>query len=362
MTISHTANFQRMSKFFLLFIFTVPFTVSAQYKSSQRKTYAGQSLTPQRYTSNPAVRIFNEKTYIYCTQDLDVGISPNKFGDQFAMRDLWVYSLGENNGRAREIGSVLDIKQIPWGSRQMGASDIAYHKGKYYLYFALKDKNDVFRIGVATADSVTGPFSAEKNPISRAYSSDPCVFQDDDGTFYLYFGGTQFGQLHHWENNVYRPNAEERVGEQYALLPRMARLSADMKQLAEVVREINIVDSNGELLEAKNNKKRFSEASWVHKYNGRYYLSYCTGDKRSIGYAVGNSPYGPFTYRGVIMETTSGFGIRHSIVNIKGNWYLFYHDAQASGNSNLRNIYMKPISHLPNGDIALLQSGSKQID
>ncbi|MFN7540544.1 MAG: family 43 glycosylhydrolase [Sediminibacterium sp.] len=348
-----------MSKFLLLIVFSLPCSVPAQYSYSQRKSINGQSLINQRYTSNPAVRVFNEKTYIYCTQDLDVGISPNKFGDHFAMRDLWVYTLGEINGKAKEIGQVLDIKQIPWGSRQLGASDITYHKGKYYLYFALKDKNDVFRIGVATADSVRGPFLAEKNPISRAYSSDPSVFQDDDGTFYLYFGGTQIGQLHQWENNVYRPNAEERVGEQYALLPRMARLSADMKQLAELVSEIKIVDTNGELLEAKNNKKRFGEATWVHKYNGQYYLSYSTGDRRLIAYAVGNSPYGPFTYRGVLMETTVGGGSRHSIANIKGSWYLFYHDAQTSGVPNLRNIYMKQIAHLPNGDIIPVPTGGK---
>ncbi|MCA6514324.1 MAG: family 43 glycosylhydrolase [Chitinophagaceae bacterium] len=348
-----------MSKFLLLILFSLPCSVPAQYSYSQRKSINGQSLINQRYTSNPAVRVFNEKTYIYCTQDLDVGISPNKFGDHFAMRDLWVYTLGEINGKAKEIGQVLDIKQIPWGSRQLGASDITYHKGKYYLYFALKDKNDVFRIGVATADSVRGPFLAEKNPISRAYSSDPSVFQDDDGTFYLYFGGTQIGQLHQWENNVYRPNAEERVGEQYALLPRMARLSADMKQLAEVVSEIKIVDTNGELLEAKNNKKRFGEATWVHKYNGQYYLSYSTGDRRLIAYAVGNSPYGPFTYRGVLLETSVGGGSRHSIANIKGGWYLFYHDAQISGAPNLRNIYMKQIAHLPNGDLIPVATGGK---
>lgn len=348
-----------MSRLFLFFVMTLPFPVSAQSNYSQRRSFSGQSLIHQRYTSNPAVRVFNEKTYIYCTQDLDVGISPNKFGDHFAMRDLWVYTLSEINASAKEIGPVLDIKQIPWGSRQMGASDITYHKGKYYLYFTLKDKNDVFRIGVATADSVRGPFLPERNPISRAYSSDPCVFQDDDGTFYLYFGGTQFGQLHQWENNVYRPNAEERIGEQYALLPRMARLSADMKQLAEVVSEIKIVDINGELLEAKDTKKRFGEATWVHKYNGQYYLTYSTGDKRLIGYAVGNSPYGPFTYRGVLLETNGGGGSRHSIVNIKGNWYLFYHEAQASGTPNLRNIYMKQISHLPNGGILLSPTGGR---
>jgi hypothetical protein len=59
------------------------------------------------------------------------------------------------------------------------------------------------------------------------------------------------------------------------------------------------------------------------------------------------------------METTVGGGSRHSIANIKGSWYLFYHDAQTSGAPNLRNIYMKQIAHLPNGDIMLVPTGGK---
>jgi hypothetical protein len=306
-----------------------------------------------QYLSNPSVRVFNNKVHIYCSLDLDAGIAPNKTGDQFAMRNHWLYTLTDMKETAQELGPILDIREVPWASRQLGAPDIAFHKGTYYLYFSLKDKNDIYRIGVATSDSANGPFKPEKNPISLAYSTDPCVFQDDDGTFYLYFGGIKNGQLHLWENNIHRPNADERVGEQYALLPRIAKLSADMKQLAEQVREVKITDANGALLEEKDNRKRFGEATWVHKYNGKYYLSYSTGDTHLIAYAIGNSPYGPFTFRGILSGPLAGNTSHHSIINIKGKWYLFYHDAQLSRTSHLRNIYVTPIIHLPNGDISL---------
>lgn len=333
--------------------------VSTAQTNYQVKRVPAAPLISQQYVSNPAVRIFNNKVHIYCSRDLDAGIASNKTGDQFAMRDQWVYTINDKNEILQEQGPLLDIRDIPWGSRQLGAPDVAFHKGIYYLYFAVKDKNDVYRIGVATADSATGPFKPEKKPISMAYSTDPCVFQDDDGTFYLYFGGIKTGQLHQWEHNVYRPNAEERMDEQYALLPRIARLAPDMKQLAEVVREVKITDENGEQLEEKNNRKRFGEATWVHKYNGKYYLSYSTGDTHLIAYATGNSPYGPFTYRGILSGPVAGNTSHHSIVNSKGKWYLFYHDAQLSGISHLRNIYVTPLIHLPNGDLSLEQGATK---
>ncbi|MEJ0057214.1 MAG: family 43 glycosylhydrolase [Bacteroidota bacterium] len=84
----------------------------------------------------------------------------------------------------------LDIKDIPWVGRQLWAPDAAFKNGKYYLYFPAKDKSDVFRIGVATSTTPVGPFKAEAKPIEGSYSIDPAVFQDADGTSYMYFGGS----------------------------------------------------------------------------------------------------------------------------------------------------------------------------
>ena len=128
-----------------------------------------------------------------------------------------------------------------------------------------------------------------------------------------------------------------------------------MKQFAETVREVKILDEAGNLLEEGNNQKRFFEAAWMHKYNGKYYFSYSTGDSHLICYAVGDNPYGPFTYKGKVLEPVEGWTNHHSIVNIRGKWYLFYHDTQLSGKTHLRNIKVSELLHLPNGNIQTIQ-------
>src|SRR5665647_1246972 len=91
------------------------------------------------------------------------------------------------DGEVTDHGVVLDVKSIPWAGRQLWDSDAAHKDGKYYIYFSLKDRNDVFIIGVAVSDRPEGPFVAEDSPIKGSYSIDPCVFEDEDGSHYMYF-------------------------------------------------------------------------------------------------------------------------------------------------------------------------------
>jgi beta-xylosidase len=93
------------------------------------------------------------------------------------------------NGKVTDHGVILKVEDIPWAGRQLWDSDVAFRNGKYYLYFSLKDKNDVFHLGVAVSDTPNGVFKAQENPIKGSYSIDPCVFADDDGEYYIYFGG-----------------------------------------------------------------------------------------------------------------------------------------------------------------------------
>ncbi len=167
------------------------------------------------------------------------------------------------------------------------------------MYFPVKDKKDVFRIGVATSKNPEGPFTAEKEPIKGSYSIDPTAFKDDDGTYYLYFGGIWGGQLQRWDGNKYNESGALRKPEEQAILPRVAKLSKDMKSFAGDVKEIKIADEQGNAFTEGQNDKRFFEAAWMHKYNGKYYFSYSTGDTHYINYAIGDSPYGPFTYKGI---------------------------------------------------------------
>ena len=112
-----------------------------------------------------------------------------------------------------------------------------------------------------------------------------------------------------------------------------------------------IVDEQGAPLLGGDHERRFFEAAWMHKYDGRYYLSYSTGDTHYINYATGDSPYGPFTFRGRVLEPVQGWTNHHSIVEIDGGWYIFYHDAQMSNETHLRNVKVAELRYNPDGTI-----------
>jgi len=167
----------------------------------------------------------------------------------------------------------------------------------------------------------------------------------------MYFGGIWGGQLQKWNNNKYDANAQLRKPTEEAILPRIAKLSADMKSFTEAPRTIKIVDANGKVFLESNNDKRFFEAAWMHTYKGKYYFSYSTGDSHFINYAIGTSPYGPFTYKGVVLNPVEGWTNHHSIVEIKGKWWLFYHDTQISGKTHLRNVKVTELKYNADGTI-----------
>jgi hypothetical protein len=167
----------------------------------------------------------------------------------------------------------------------------------------------------------------------------------------MYFGGIWGGQLQRWDNNKYNASGALKKPEEQAVLPRVAKLAKDMKSFSGEVKEIRLVDENGNTFTEKQNDKRFFEASWVHKYKGKYYFSYSTGDTHNICYAVGDSPYGPFTYKGIVLSPVKGWTNHHSIVEFKGKWYLFYHDVELSGKTHLRNIKVTEIKHNADGTI-----------
>jgi hypothetical protein len=150
-------------------------------------------------------------------------------------------------------------------------------------------------------------------------------------------------------------NHQEPVAGLPALGPRVAMLTDNMLQFAETVREIIILDEAGNTLLAEDNDRRFFEASWMHKYNGKYYFSYSTGDTHYLCYAIGDNPYGPFIYTGRILNPVVGWTSHHSICEFEGKWYLFYHDSSLSkGVTHLRSIKMAEIKYDDEGKIITL--------
>lgn len=353
----------------ILTILTGVFTVACQQKSAETESVAADTLVAEPaeptpissplitsiYTADPSAHLFEGKIYIYPSHDIESNVPQDDEGGHFDMKDYHVLSLDSIGGEVKDNGVALDIKDIPWVGRQLWAPDAAYANGKYYLYFPAKDKKDVFRIGVATSTSPAGPFKAEAEPIKGSYSIDPCVFKDDDGKFYMYFGGIWGGQLQRWSTGTYEATGSKtdlQKDEDPAISPRVARMSKDMLKFDEPVRQIRIVDHEGKQLLGKDHDRRFFEAAWMHKYNGKYYFSYSTGDTHFIAYAIGESPYGPFTYQGVILNPVIGWTNHHSIIEINGKWYLFYHDSVLSGGqTHLRSVKVTELTHNLDGFI-----------
>lgn len=304
------------------------------------------------YTADPSAHVFDGKIYIYPSHDIEGGVPFNDNGDHFCMEDYHVFRMDSPDSEAVDCGVALHVKDVPWAERQMWAPDAASKDGRYYLYFPAKRSNGLFQIGVAVSDRPEGPFAPEPEAIEGSYSIDPAVFGDDDGAFYMVFGGIWGGQLQKYRDNAYAESHREPLPHQPALGPRMARLAGDMKQFAEAPREVAILDEHGNPLLAGDHERRYFEGPWLHRYQGRYYLSYSTGDTHFLCYATSDDPYGPYTYRGRILSEVVGWTTHHSICEVDGKWYLFYHDALLSGGvTHLRSIKMTELRYDAQGGI-----------
>jgi hypothetical protein len=324
-------------------------------------------LFPNDYMADPSANVFNDRLYIYPSHDRDSGEAFDDDGGHFQMRDYHVLSLDDvENGEITDHGVILDVDQVEWAEKQMWDNDVIEKNGKYYLVFSAKDYNGVFHLGVAVADKPEGPFIPEPHPIRGSFSIDPCLFKDDDGSIYCYYGGLWGGQLQWYsltpqasaneEGVVMGPAPDKKTpmflpADSPAVPSLMAKMSDDMLQFAEAPHPVVILDENGEPLKA-GDPHRFFEASWMHKHNGKYYFSYSTGDSHYLCYAIGDSPYGPFTFKGVILDPVVGWTTHHSIVKFKDEWFLFYHDCVPSNDTTwLRSLKVQKLYYNDDGTI-----------
>ena len=326
--------------------------------------YLSQPLVSTIHTADPAAHLFDGRIYVYCSHDIDDGpplpdVEPFKGseGNKFKMRDYHVLSMDRIGGAVTIHPVALDINDVPWAARQMWAPDAAFNDGSYFLYFPAKDHAGAFRIGVATSQNPAGPFTARPQPIEGSFSIDPAVFTDDDGKSFMYFGGINGGQLQMNVSGAYNPAAPKTVNlppSSPALMPKVAMMRPDMLEFAEPPRDVAIVDPAGNPLLNGDLNRRFFESARMHKYNGNYYFSYSTGDTHFIAYAIGHSPYGPFTHQGIILLPVQGWTTHHSIVEAHGRSWLFYADTQLSKKNWLRNVKVTELFYNPDGSIQVI--------
>lgn len=311
-----------------------------------------EPLVTHIFTADPSAHVFEDKIYIYPSHDLEHDGVSDDDGTQYTMEDYHVFSMEDIDSPVIDHGEVLHVKDVPWASQQMWAPDAAYKNGTYYFYFPAKDKDGIFRIGVAPSKSPSGPFTPEPNYIPGSFSMDPAVFIDDDGKAYMYIGGIWGGQLEKWQTGSFVADAGPQDPSEEAIGVYVTTMNDDMLTFTEPLKETKVLDENGKPLLAGDEARRFFEAPWVYKYNGTYYFTYSTGSSHYIVYATSDNPMGPFTYRGRILEPVIGWTTHHSVVEFKGKWYLFYHDASLSGGiDHRRSVKFTEIKYNEDGTI-----------
>lgn len=341
----------------LCLLCTAPSLCTAARPADTLRT-AARYLIDDDYLADPAARVIDGRLWVYTSHDRVSEVTDRTDGNHYDMRDYCVVSLDPNDphGAVERHDAILTLDRVPWASRQLWACDAVRRGDTVCLCFCARDREGMFRIGIARSDRPEGPFAADPKPIPGTYSIDPALFEEE-GACYLYFGGLQGGQLQRYRDN--RPLDEDRFptpGEA-ALPARVARLSDDLRSLAEEPRPVVILDERGEPLRA-DDAHRFFEAAWMHKRGDTYYFSYSTGGSHLICYATGDNPYGPFTYRGVVLTPVVGWTTHHSIVEYGGRWWLFHHDSAPSGGiSSLRSAKVCELEYAPDGTIRMIPGG-----
>lgn len=253
---------------------------------------AQNPLIRDQFTADPTARVFKGRVYVYPSHDINCGT------EWFCMKDYHVFS-SENLVDWTDHGMIIDQEKVAWvdaSKNSMWAPDCFEKNGKYYFYFPAIAKGSSgatgMTVGVAISNTPYGPFVPEAKPIQGVSGIDPNVFMDKDGQAHLYWAGAGKGL----------------VG---------AKLKANMLELAGAPQDIQSLPEG------------MKEGPFLFERNGIYYFTFPHVIKKTeaLVYAMGKSPLGPFEYKGIIMDEhpSKCWTNHHSIVEYKGQWYLFYH-------------------------------------
>lgn len=303
---------------------------------------AQNPLIRDQFTADPTARVFDGKIYVYPSHDIPPSnnLHPSQ-PNWFCMEDYHVFS-SDNLTDWTDHGMILHQKDVPWGNPEgysMWAPDCVKGKdGRYYFYFpnAPKDGRG-FGIGVAISDTPYGPFKPQPTNIEGISGIDPCVLQASDGNNYIFWGAGNCAKL---KDN-------------------MLELSDDNP--VDTVRFGNFKFAMRGVQCLKGLPSRQAEGPFAFERNGYYYLTYpyVRNNTEVLAYAMSKNPMGPYEYKGIIMaESPTGCWTNHqSVVEYKGQWYLFYHHNDFSPNFDKnRSICADSLSFNPDGTIVEVKS------
>lgn len=243
-----------------------------------------------QFTADPTARVFNDRIYVYPSHDIKAPEGQRQ--DWFCMEDYHVFS-SEDLVNWTDHGMILSQDDVPWvkpKSYSMWAPDCVEKNGRYYFYFpSTPTTGRGFGIGVAIGNSPEGPFRPMWRPIEGVHGIDPGILIDDDGQAYMYWGGVQ-----------------------------QAKLKDNMMELATKPERVNDLPQKG-----------LKEGPFPFKRNGKYYLTFpwAKDSTEVLAYCMADQPLGPWKFMGVFMDEspTGCWTNHHSIVEYKGQWYIFYH-------------------------------------
>ncbi len=262
-------------------------------------------LLPHVYAADPSAHVWEDDPntlWLYTSHD-EPGTNTHKtmFSyHAFSTTDLVNWT---------DHGRILSVDDVAWASTMAWAIDAVYWKGKYYLVHCMKERaTGTTRTGLAVSEFPQGPFVDAGYIQGVEFGQDPALFVDDDNRPYLYWGSG---------NKCFA-----------------AELNSDLRS----IKTHTMVDLTDQLFEV-------FEGPWVHKYNGKYYLSYpgLPGNKwpEQMYYATADKPLGPYTFLKIYIPRFEHYsGTNHgSIIEWKGKWIAFHHSSHLSNkNSSCRNL------------------------
>lgn len=242
---------------------------------------AQRPIIQTKYTADPAPMVYNDTVFLYTTHDEDDA-------EGFKMQD-WLLYTSTDMVNWTDHGVVASLKSFDWVKRDNGAwaEQVVERNGKFYMYCPIHGNG----IGVLVSDSPYGPF---KDPLGKPLvwqkehwdDIDPTVFIDEDGQAYMYWGN---------------PNCY------------YVKLNEDM------------ISYSGDIVKLKETPEHYQEGPWFYKRNGHYYLAFAsTCCPEGIGYAMSDSPTGPWKTKGYIMRPTERTRGNHpGIMDYKEKSYVF---------------------------------------
>ncbi len=293
-------------------------------------TNPGNPVIKHKYTADPAAIVYNDTVFLYAGHD-----QADQKRNFYDLREWLVFS-STDMVNWKEYPVPLSVKDFKWAKADAWAAHVVYRNKKFYWYVTVThDSIPGKSVGVAVSDRPTGPFKDARgsalitNDMTTDISIDwddidPAVFIDDDGQAYIFWGNTT---CHY------------------------ARLKDNMIELDGHINTIQL--------------PFFTEAPWVHKKNGWYYLSYAYYFPEKTAYAMSRSIEGPWEFKGILNEIAGNSNTNHqAIIDYKGKSYFIYHNGgiPTQGGSFRRSVCIDYLYYNPDGTLKRVIMTSEGVD